>query len=52
MHVNTHLNFNGNCDAAFKYYEEVLDGKIAFKMTWGESPMANELPAEAHKVVP
>ena len=28
MQVNTYLNFNGNCEAAFKFYAESLDGKI------------------------
>jgi len=51
MHINTHLNFNGRCDEAFKYYAKVLGGEIKFKMTWGESPMANELAAEAHNLI-
>ena len=28
MQVNTYLNFNGNCEAAFKFYAESLGGKI------------------------
>jgi len=28
MQVNTYLNFNGNCEAAFRFYAESLDGKI------------------------
>jgi PhnB protein len=42
--VSTHLSFNGNCEAAFKYYEKHLGGKIIFSMTWGESPMAKDAP--------
>jgi PhnB protein len=46
MRLNPYLNFNGDCEAAFNFYEQVLKGKILFKMTWGESPMAEQLPPE------
>ncbi len=51
MQLNTYLNFNGQCESAFKFYEKVLGGKITFKMTWGESPEANKMPAESHKLI-
>lgn len=28
MHLYTHLNFGGNCDQAFRFYEEHLGGRI------------------------
>lgn len=40
MEVSSYLIFDGQCEAAFKFYEKVLNGKIAGMMTWGESPMA------------
>jgi PhnB protein len=46
MHLNPYLNFNGNCAAAFKFYEKNLGGKIAMMMTFGESPMAEQVPAD------
>ena len=46
MQLNTSLNFNGQCRAAFKFYEQCLGGKIQTMMTWGESPMADHVPAE------
>jgi PhnB protein len=46
MQLITHLNFNGNCEAAFKFYEEALGGKIAFMMRQGESPMGDKIPPE------
>ena len=27
MHLNAYLNFDGNCEAAFKFYEQCLGGK-------------------------
>jgi PhnB protein len=44
MQLNPYLNFKGDCEAAFKFYERCLGGKIAFKMTFGESPMAQHAP--------
>jgi len=46
MKVNPYLLFNGQCEAAFKFYEKALGGKIAFKITNGESPVAKETPPE------
>jgi PhnB protein len=51
MQVNPYLNFNGQCEAAFKFYEQVLGGKITFKMTWAECPDAAQLPPEANKLI-
>ena len=45
MKVNPYLSFNGNCEAAFKFYERVLDGKIQVMMTFEGSPMAGHAPA-------
>jgi PhnB protein len=44
--LSTHLNFNGNCEEALNFYANVLGGLIEFKMTWGESPMSAQMPAE------
>jgi PhnB protein len=46
MELNPYLNFNGQCEAAFKFYEKCLGGKIQMMMRLGESPMANQVPAE------
>jgi PhnB protein len=46
MQLTTHLNFNGNCKAAFGFYAETLGGKITMMMTQGESPMAEQVPTE------
>ena len=49
MKLNTYLSFNGQCEAAFKFYAQVLGGQVVFSMTWGESPMAAQMPPETHK---
>lgn len=47
MHVNPYLIFNGQCKQAFELYAKVLGAKVLFSMTWGESPMADQMPPEA-----
>ena len=51
MQLNPYVNFDGQCEAAFKFYEQVLGGKITFMMTWGEMPGANQFPPESHKLI-
>jgi PhnB protein len=48
MKLIAHLNFNGQCAEAFRFYEKCLNGKIRMMMTWGESPMAAQTPQESH----
>jgi PhnB protein len=40
------LSFDGQCEAAFEFYERCLNGKIRFMLRWGESPMANDAAEE------
>jgi PhnB protein len=46
MKANINLSFNGNCAQAIRFYERSLPGKIAFMLTWGESPLAKDAPPE------
>ena len=46
MKVSPHLVFNGLCEAAFRFYENCLGGKIVTLLSWGSSPMANQAPPE------
>ncbi|MBD2259368.1 VOC family protein [Pseudanabaena sp. FACHB-2040] len=48
MKLYSYLSFNGNCDAAFKFYEQVLGGKSGDRMTYGASPMADQVPEGWH----
>ncbi|MDP9933233.1 VOC family protein [Variovorax paradoxus] len=46
--MQAYLTFNGNAAEAMAFYAKALDGKVIFSMTFGESPMGAETPAE-HK---
>jgi PhnB protein len=46
MQLSPYLTFNGQCEMAFRYYEKCLGGKIAFMMTYRESPMAGQTPPD------
>ncbi|MES2732243.1 MAG: glyoxalase/bleomycin resistance/extradiol dioxygenase family protein [Bacteroidota bacterium] len=48
--INAYLAFNGNCREAMTFYQECLGGKLDL-MTMGDSPMANETPAEARNQI-
>ena len=43
--------FNGQCEEAFRFYEKCLGGKIAFTMTYGESPMAEKTAPDLQKKI-
>lgn len=46
MKLNPHLNFDGNCAEAYRFYEQHLGARTLFSITYGASPMAGEFPAE------
>ncbi|MEG4289150.1 VOC family protein [Microcoleus sp. C2C3] len=46
MQSNIYLFFDGECKAAFKFYEQCLGGKIDGMMTYGDAPMSEEIPSE------
>src|ERR1700733_4253915 len=46
MKVNAYLNFDGNCEAAFKFYEKHLGGKIEMVSTFEGSPAAGHMPED------
>jgi PhnB protein len=45
------LTFNGQCEAAFKFYEECLHGKAIFMMTYGDMPMDLQTPSDWRKKI-
>ena len=38
MQLHTYLNYGGNCEEAFKFYEKHLGGKISMLIRHGEQP--------------
>jgi PhnB protein len=48
MQINPYLNFNGNCEAAFKFYERCLRGKIIMMLTHGNAPTAEHVSSDWH----
>ena len=46
MRLNPYLNFNGQCEAAFKFYERVLGGKIEAMITFAGTPAEEHAPPE------
>lgn len=46
MQMNPYLLFDGQCEAAFKFYEKNLGGKIEMMMPHAGSPAAAGVPAE------
>ena len=46
MKLNPYLTFNGCCEAALKFYETCLGGKVLMMMTYEDSPLAKQLPPD------
>jgi PhnB protein len=42
--LNSYLHFNGQCEAAFKFYEKSLDGRIEGTFPYSSSPSPNDIP--------
>jgi len=51
MKLHTYLNYGGNCEQAFRFYEEHLGGKITMMVTHGEQQGLNEVPPEMQKTI-
>ncbi len=49
MQINPYLTFNGQCEAAFKFYEACLGGKIVAMLAYGDTPMAEQVPPGSRK---
>lgn len=46
MQVAPYLSFNGQCEAAFRLYEQCLGGKVGELFRYAGSPMADQVPAD------
>lgn len=45
MKLVTHLNFGGNCEEAFRFYEKLLGGRITAMMKIGDLPPDSPRPS-------
>ena len=46
MQIIPYLSFKGECEAAFKFYEQCLGARLGQVFRYGGSPMAGEVPAD------
>jgi PhnB protein len=46
LKLNSHLAFDGQCQAALEFFERCFGGKIVTMLTYGNSPMAEQVPPE------
>lgn len=46
MQLHTYLNFNGQCEEAFRFYASTLGGEVQVLMTHADSPMAKDTAPE------
>ena len=51
MHLYTHLNFGGNCEEAFRFYEKHLGGSITMMMKANQLPPEVKAPGSLHAVI-
>ncbi len=51
MQLNAYLNFNGNCEEAFRFYERVLGAKIDCILLHEGTPAEAQAPPEWRKKV-
>jgi PhnB protein len=51
MELTSYLNFNGQCEAAFKFYEKALGGKIEAMIPHEGTPAADHVPADWRKKI-
>jgi PhnB protein len=46
MQMNPYLSFDGKCEAAFKFYEQCLEGKLGDIFRYAGTPMAEQVPPD------
>jgi len=46
MQVNPYLSFNGQCEAAFAFYEQCLGARLGAIFRYSGSPMADQVPPD------
>jgi PhnB protein len=44
LSLNTYLSFDGNCEAAFRYYQDVLKAELESFIPFRDSPVGKDVP--------
>ena len=51
MQINPYLHYDGNCEAALKYYQKVLGAKIEAMFPFGDGPPEMQVPPDYKKKI-
>jgi PhnB protein len=51
MKLDIYLNYRGNCEQAFRFYEQHLGGRITTMMSLGEQPARADVPEDWKKAI-
>ena len=51
MQVNPYLYYNGDCEAAFKFYEKALGARIEMALTFDGAPESMPIPPDWKKKI-
>jgi PhnB protein len=51
MKLNTYLNYGGNCQQAFRFYEQHLGGKITMMMTHAQQPNPSNVSPDLRNTI-
>jgi uncharacterized glyoxalase superfamily protein PhnB len=51
MKVSPYLNYGGNCEEAFRFYEKHIGAKVTFKMTHEQAPAPGNVPDDWKKKI-
>jgi PhnB protein len=51
MRLNPHLQFDGQCEVAFKFYEQCLGGRIVVMMRYADSPVGEQMQTDWRKKI-
>jgi PhnB protein len=46
MQVNPYLSFNGQCEAAFRFYEQCLGAQVGTIFRYAGTPLSDQVPAD------
>lgn len=49
--ITAYLTFDGNTEEAFNFYQSILGGELSNLQRYGDTPHADQLPAEDHQKI-